>query len=306
MPRKPRILNPNVAIPIRPYSQQGLELRDVVRNGGNARSPKDGRGIVTAGDGDKYGPSLVVLTGLLKEYGCKLPVQVYVSGTMGQRCRERLAANGAEVIDAEVPADHRAKWRAVLACPFREVLWLDADCFPLHDPAPWFEWAEFAATGAVQWWGHRQIEMNYLPRWRLPPRRQLVADTCILLVDQARQRAVLETAAWIDERHHAQRYAWSPLPNDYALVAALEAHAQHGVGQPWATVPFRPGWQGEAVALMPDFDGKAIAEHRAPEKLRWFGEQHTRNPKVQHERFMVKLLTGVGPDVEATPLSGGA
>jgi hypothetical protein len=122
-----------------------------------------GRGVVIAGGGDRFFPSLYVTIRALRHFGCRLPIQVWYLGRyreMPPRKQSLLAPFGVECIDADKvrqrhPARHLDGWElkvfATLNSPFQEVLFLDADCYPCRNPEFLFELEEYRSRGAIFW-----------------------------------------------------------------------------------------------------------------------------------------------------------
>jgi hypothetical protein len=122
-----------------------------------------GRGIVMAGGGDRFFPSLYVTIRALRHLGCRLPIQVWYLGRKHEMPREQralLAAYDVECVDADKvrqrhPARRLDGWElkvfATLHCPFEELLFLDADCYPCRNPEFLFERADYRARGAIFW-----------------------------------------------------------------------------------------------------------------------------------------------------------
>jgi hypothetical protein len=122
-----------------------------------------GKGIVLAGGGSAYFPSLYVTARAIRHVGWTLPIQVWYLGRdkeMPSRHQAILEALGVECVDADsVRARHPCRilngWElkafAVLHSPFEEVLFLDADCYPVRDPAPLWEDDDYRQTGAAFW-----------------------------------------------------------------------------------------------------------------------------------------------------------
>jgi FkbM family methyltransferase len=121
-----------------------------------------GRGIVIAAGGVRYFTSAWVGINLLRAHGCCLPIQMWHLGPseVDERMKEIVAPLGVECVDAyEIrkiyPARRLFGWEikpyAILHCPFREVLLLDADNMALKDPTYLFDSAEYKSTGAIFW-----------------------------------------------------------------------------------------------------------------------------------------------------------
>jgi hypothetical protein len=122
-----------------------------------------GRGIVIAGGGPRYFPSLYVTVRAIRAVGCALPVQVWYLGRddeMPPRYAEILAPLGVDCVDADgvrqrYPCRILNGWElkvfASLHSPFEEVLLLDADCYPVRDPAFLFDDPGYRRTGGLFW-----------------------------------------------------------------------------------------------------------------------------------------------------------
>jgi predicted GH43/DUF377 family glycosyl hydrolase len=122
-----------------------------------------GRGVVIAGGGDRFFASLYVSVRALRHVGCRLPVQVWYLGRHDEMPAARqalLAPWDVECIDADrVRRRHPARrldgWElkvfAILHSPFKEVLFLDADCYPCRNPEFLFERDDYRTCGAIFW-----------------------------------------------------------------------------------------------------------------------------------------------------------
>jgi GR25 family glycosyltransferase involved in LPS biosynthesis len=122
-----------------------------------------GRGIVIAGGGKRFFASLYVTIRAIRHVGCRLPIQVWYLGSakeMPPKQQALLKPFDVECVDGdkvrqEHPAQHLGGWElkvfATLHCPFEEVLFLDADCYPCRNPEFLFELADYQERGAIFW-----------------------------------------------------------------------------------------------------------------------------------------------------------
>lgn len=122
-----------------------------------------GRGIVIAGGGERFFPSLYVTIRAVRHTGCRLPIQVWYLGRNDEMPADRqaiLAPFGVACIDADKvrerhPARRLDGWElkvfATLHSPFEELLFLDADCYPCRNPEFLFELDDYRERGAVFW-----------------------------------------------------------------------------------------------------------------------------------------------------------
>lgn len=117
-----------------------------------------GRGAVICGGG-RYEASVYVACQMLRHVGWRHPIQVWHRGAAEPVSERVRRLPGVEVVDSEAHparADRRvfggweSKTLAVLHSPFEEVLFLDADCYPLFDPDDCFE-AAHNPHGIVTW-----------------------------------------------------------------------------------------------------------------------------------------------------------
>ncbi|ETN39741.1 uncharacterized protein HMPREF1541_05967 [Cyphellophora europaea CBS 101466] len=120
------------------------------------------RGIVTTAGGN-YLPVSVVSIRMLRETGCMLPVEVFLA------CDDEWDA---EICDNVFPSmsarcvvldsvfrpslavrieKYQYKIMAIIFSSFQDVLFLDSDSFPLHDPSGLFTAEPFQSTGMVLW-----------------------------------------------------------------------------------------------------------------------------------------------------------
>ncbi len=120
------------------------------------------RGIVIAGGGLKYFPSLWVNIRLLRHFGCKLPIQVWYlgDGEFDPYMKRLLEPYDVECVDARsleqrYPCRILCGWElklyATLHSPFAQVLFLDADNGVVCDPTYLFDAPEYKQHGAVFW-----------------------------------------------------------------------------------------------------------------------------------------------------------
>lgn len=128
-------------------------------------------GIVSSAGG-KYMPTFIVTLRLLRRTGCTLPVELFVTNSTEYEpyiCEEVLPDLNArcvvlsEVMGLEKPKDnvdngggisiehYQLKAFAVLFSTFETVIWLDADCIPVHDPTNLLSSEPFLSTGLVTW-----------------------------------------------------------------------------------------------------------------------------------------------------------
>jgi hypothetical protein len=120
-----------------------------------------GNGIVIAAGGP-YVPSAYVVVRLLRELGVESQIEIWHAGQDEVPAWARSAFEPCQVTfrDAmdfcpERPIEEMRGWpikpAAIMLCGFRNVLFIDADCFPLRNPEFLFDAPEFKEYGAVFW-----------------------------------------------------------------------------------------------------------------------------------------------------------
>lgn len=122
----------------------------------------EGRGIVIAGGG-RYWPSAYVTIRMIRHMGSKLPIQLWYFGRRGEKDQfyeDLVRPLGVECIDADemrkskpyrILNGFEVKMYAAVHSPFAEVLFLDADSYPVQNPDRLFDCPDYRETGAIFW-----------------------------------------------------------------------------------------------------------------------------------------------------------
>ena len=260
-----------------------------------------GHGIVTAGGGDKYFPSLWVLVNQIRRVGCKLPIQLWHLGRaeLDPAMRNLLAPFGVEFVDAR---EHEKKypcrilngWElkpySILHSPFREVLFLDADDTPLRDPTPLFNAPKYRELGSILWPDHPHWTLTdkHWQRFAIDPKFPVPAkipndwksfgrmiprcyDTPIesgqLLIDKSHCWRELSLALWYCEH------------SDYCFSYSGQGDRVHGDKETfhlawrkfkteYAQPPVWPDWDIHTMTQH-DMDGYPLFLHRTQDKWKY-------------------------------------
>ncbi len=200
-----------------------------------------GRGIVICAGGVKYFANAWVCIRMLRQLGCKLPIQIWHLGPdeLDEPMRALVAPLGVECVDAfEVRQRHPCRllngWElksyAMLHSPFREVLLLDADNVPVRNPDFLFTTRPFRRTGALFW---PDIDASKMPAraWHLCGLEELkepAFESGQIVIDKQRAWRPLRLAVWFNEhsdfwyRHmHGDKetfhLAWRKLAAPFAM-----------------------------------------------------------------------------------------
>lgn len=120
---------------------------------------KGTRGIVM-GAGGKYTHIALTSLLLLRHTGTKLPVQIFIDTHdeyEAELCEQTFPRLNAECLVMEdligkgTVSQYQYKILSILFSPFQHVLFLDADAWPLHDPAFLFDEEPYTSNGLITW-----------------------------------------------------------------------------------------------------------------------------------------------------------
>lgn len=279
-----------------------------------------------------YLPAAWVGVRELRRLGCTLPVCWYHLGPVEwDPWLTRLAEDtlGVRVYDLlDIDARSKRPWRilngweskaaAILASPFKRVLFLDADCHPMVNAAEAFGWREFEEAGAVLWPDCAPVIRDaWIPEaaWRTAGLSEPPAVACEsgqLLLDKERCWGALQVTRHMNE-HSDFWYApgflfgdkdtfWLPF-----LLLGQRAHmaARGPAGPPGGLTHFTPGGQRFCQHLTqnkPSLDGfpspqflwnqgeklSALAELRGL----WHGRLWQQPEETAADRALREAMTG--------------
>lgn len=259
--------------------------------------PED-HGIVIAGGGLKYFPSVWVNVHLIRHFGCTLPIQLWHlgDGECDPYLRRLLKPLGVECVDArKLEKDHPCRilcgWElkpyATLYSPFAQVLFLDADNGPVRDVSYLFDVPQFREQGAVFWpdyacWTLKPEVWTIFGMDRLVPNahEEVAFESGQYLIDKTRCWRELRMALWYAEHSdfvfrvvygdkECFHLAWRFLGTDYAMPAKA------------------PGWDVHTI-VQHDFDGRIVFQHRCQDKWRLGGNR--RNDSLANEELCFNLI----------------
>ncbi|HYF35004.1 MAG TPA: glycosyltransferase family 9 protein [Prosthecobacter sp.] len=255
-------------------SQAALEI-------GAAQQPEsvgEGRGIVICAGGTSYFANAWILVQLLRHHGCELPIELWAfdeqefDGAMQMLAKKigasvRFAGPNLRLQCAkEVPG--RWQWvlkpYSILHSSFEEVLYLDADSFPVRDPSSLFESHTYRAEGCV-FWPDLGITEASRPIWEvmgIAYRPEPEFETGQMVIDKRRCREPLQLALWMYQ--HAGifysmiwgdkdtfRFAWHKFGRSFGMVPF-----------PVQTLSFPGHLESIATMCQHDFDGNWLFQHR--------------------------------------------
>ena len=186
------------------------------------------RGVVSTAGG-YYLPVFLVSLRMLRRTGTTLPVEVFLAKKEEYEpeiCEKVLPELNAKCIilddifnhdnGTHQPADAISKYQykifAILFSSFDEVLFVDADSFPLHDPEPLFTSEPFKSTGMVTWpdfWASSVSPLYYnISRQEpVPVSRRATTESGQLLVSKKTHIQALLVAAYYNYYGPSHYYA---------------------------------------------------------------------------------------------------
>ncbi len=275
---------------------QGL-AREVIAN--PPPYPKErytGRGVVVCGGGARYFTCAYVCLSMLRQTGCRLPVELWHLGPleMNDDMRALVAPLDVTCVDAsemrkEQPVLRLHGWElkpySILHSRFEEVLFLDADNVPLVNPEVFFTCAEYERTGALFWpdfspldrknpiWELAEVEYRYEPSF----------ESGQLVVDKRRCWAELQLTMHYNE-HSDCYYRHTGGDKDTFHIAWRR------LGRPYAMIPHHVQARGGVVMCQHDFTGEVVFQHRNNAKWTLDLDANPRVAGFRHEGRCLEIL----------------
>lgn len=265
-----------------------------------------GRGIVIAGGGLKYFPSVWVNIHLLRHFGCQLPIELWYlgDGECDPYMKRLLAPLGVECVDARireqsVPCRILCGWElkpfATLNSSFAEVLFLDADNGVCCDPTYIFDEPHYLRHGSVFW-------PDYAC-WKLKPDVwRIFGMTDMAEPEVAAHERAFESGQYLINKHRCERELrlalWYAEHSDFVFQYVYGDKecfhlAWRRLGTEYAMPTAGPGWDVHTIVQF-DFAGRIVFQHRCQDKWRFCGNR--RNDSLRNEDLcfgFVKDLTKV-------------
>jgi hypothetical protein len=234
-----------------------------------------GHGIVICGGGIKYFPGVWVCINMLRQLGCRLPIQVWHLGKeeMDEPMKSLLTPFDVETVDATLvrrkhPMRRLGGWElkpyAILHSPFRHVMLLDADNVPVVNPEFLFATTQLKRTGAIFWPDYGQLEKTNiiwencgLPR---PPGPEFESGQ--MVVDKQRCWKALCLCLWFNANSD---FYYQHLHGDKETFHL----AYRKLNKSFSMVP-KPIHRLEGTMCQHDFRGHRIFQHRNTDKWNLF------------------------------------
>lgn len=235
------------------------------------------RGIVTCGGGWRFFPSIYVMARAIRHLGCELPIQVWYLDDQNEydpRMGKVTSHLGVEWVDAQrfarICGIKKRRWGgwelkpfATLHSPFKEVLFLDADCYPLLNPELFFDQPEYRFIGATFWPDIEKLRPKQWEQFGIPYRDEIAVESGQYCIDKSRHYKALWLADWMNDRSD---YVYQHIYGDKDTFHLSWRLLNHDYTMPmnranWVSVGF----------LNKDFQGNDFLFHRVADKFKWFG-----------------------------------
>ncbi|KAK1147850.1 mannosyltransferase [Aspergillus melleus] len=214
------------------------------------------KGIVSAAGGT-YFPTFLVTLRMLRRTGSTLPVEVFVKDWVEYEpyiCEIVLPPLHAKCIvlsemlsgldggDSNYPIEgYQIKSFAILFSSFENLIWMDADILPLHDPGPLLQYEPFSSTGLVTWpdfWKNTASPLYFNVSRQLEPpvNTRAATESGALLISKKTHYMTLILAAYYN--YHGPSYYYSLLDQGAPGEGDKDTflHAATALGQKFYTV----------------------------------------------------------------------
>lgn len=236
------------------------------------------RGIVICGGGWRFFASIYVTVRQIRAHGCDLPIQVWYLGDRGEfdiRMARALDPYGVGWMCANswqrsrsIPRRILGGWEmkpfAALHAPFKEVICLDADSYPVYNPEVFMAHPEYMRVGASFWPDQQKLEHGQWERFGLPWHDEQAFESGQYIVDKSRHYKALWLTDWMNDYSD---YVYKHIYGDKDTFHLAWRKAGHECCIPTT----HPGWHHVAF-LQKDFDGRTLFVHRTRDKFRWEGD----------------------------------
>jgi alpha 1,2-mannosyltransferase len=297
-----------------------------------AREPRNysGRGIVTTVY-DREFPSSWVLFSELARLKVDLPIEAFHGdGELSAQNARLIASLGLNIKVRVLPdpaGGFAMKPLSIYRSAFREVMWIDCDCFPVRDPSFLFDDEEYVAKGSLFWRDVTGVDRSGLwhpaakvwPLFNVPPNDAEEFESGQLLINKAKCWAELGLTLHFNSMQAIYgalvygdkdlfRLAWQNLA--YARKKAPEGNRYLSDPKrvPYGFMPYGPfhmgrpnhmhKWGGGTVLVQRDRNGAPLFVHRNLDKFRLTGENPF-NADVPNEAIYHEHLARLRALVEA-------
>lgn len=247
-------------------------------------------GIVIVGGG-KYFAAAYCNIRLLRHHGCQLPIELWYLGRnneMPDKWQKIVEPFGVKCCDADeqtkcspmrILNGWELKFYAVQESSFQRVLFLDADCYPMKNPAFCFNDPRFLGTGAVfqrDCTQFQYVKPEVLEMFGIPNQKLWDLESGAFMVDKVRWGKALKLTVFLNSYSdlvYKVVYGDKTTP---ALAAQLAK-------QPIAVPPLAPKEKGWGL-MQHWFDGSEMWMHLIHRKPSLTETQFTSPQNAAHKK----------------------
>lgn len=236
------------------------------------------RGITICGGGWRFFPSVYVTVRVIRETGCTLPIQVWYLGDRREfdpRMKQATDRFNVEWVDGQAFArEHQIKKRqwggwqlksfAALHSPFKEVICLDADCYPIYNPEIFLDSREHQTIGATFWPDIGSLTKQQWEQFDMEYRDEPAFESGQFVVDKSRHYGALWLSDWMNNRSD---YVYSHIYGDKDTFHL----AWRKLDQPYCMPKRIAEWHFVGFTHR-DFQNNIIFFHRVADKFKWDGK----------------------------------
>lgn len=234
----------------------------------------EGRGIIMCAGGKTYNANAYANIRLLRHHGVNLPIQVYYLGTkefdpIFQKLCEPYEVEFIDILPIAEKMGHlncrgyECKVLAVLFCPFKEVLFIDADNFAVKDPTYLFDSEEYKETGSIFMPDYGSLNQSR-PIWDMVGVEYCQSyakevESGAIYLDKSKCWEALNLANWMCAN---SPYWFSEIWGDKETfhMAWLRTNTEY-------SMPSKGIASLEGTMQQHDFNGKVLFQHRNMAKL---------------------------------------
>lgn len=199
-----------------------------------------GQGVVVCAGNPTYLLNAWIHLNFLRKTGCQLPIELWYYGEheISSSFKELFNSINVECLDLQkiypnLTMGFQFKPFALIASKFQEVILLDADNFPLVDPAFLFQSLQYLEYGAIFWPDHHFIQKEnpiFEVLFLIPPFLPIMAqESGQLVVDKKRCWLPLQLTLHMNEHYDFYyqmlwgdkdtfQFAWKALQQEYYFI----------------------------------------------------------------------------------------
>jgi hypothetical protein len=238
----------------------------------------EGRGIVICGGGRLFASAYVTIS-ILRKVGCKLPIQLWYLGKREPKeswMIDVLKDLDVEWVDADAIDTTTKKlngWElksfALLNTKFREVLEIDADCYPISNPEYLFDDKMYQMYGSLFFPDQQPEDIAEIAKaWEVPDIRELLGlpvidergiEAGVMLIDRQECWESLYLTWWINDN---SEFFYKYMHGDKDTFNL----AWRRYGKTYGMTPGRWKWNNPAI-IHHDNNNVDIFIHRARSKF---------------------------------------